>query len=138
MNRLRIGDFILFNKEHPCRITAMQKSKPGKHGSAKCTLEGKNLLNDKKHTMTLRGHDTPHYIDVSRRTLYCSYFEDDYAYVMDDNDEEEPIVITKKELIDQQSDYPDGCDVVLMDIKYEINDEKISHTIVMELKNMSE
>jgi translation elongation factor P/translation initiation factor 5A len=31
----------------------MHKSKPGKHGSAKCTLDGKNLLNDKKHAMTL-------------------------------------------------------------------------------------
>ena len=33
MNTLRIGKFILFNsnKDQPCKIIAINKSKPGKH-----------------------------------------------------------------------------------------------------------
>lgn len=140
MNRLRVGDFILFNsnKEQPCKIIAISKSKPGKHGSAKCSLEGRNLLNEKKHTMTLRSHDSPHYINVTHRTLYCSYFDDNYANVIDEEGNEESVLITEKELIDKQSEFEDGCDVTLMDINFELNDEKVSYTIVTEIKESSE
>ena len=88
--------------------------------------------------MTLRSHDSPHYINVTRRTLYCSYFDDNYANVMDDEGNEESILITKQDLIKKQDEFEDGCDVTLMDIDFELNDEKISYTIVTEIKETSE
>jgi translation elongation factor P/translation initiation factor 5A len=135
LNKLKKGDCILFNDEHPCKISTIQKSAPGKHGSAKYSLMGKNLLTDKTHSMLLTHHDNPHFINVSRRTLYCSYFDDNYAYTIDEVGNEESFLITKIDLLEKQNDkkYIDGCDITIMDITYEVNDEEYLHNVVTEL-----
>ena len=44
-------------KGFPCKGTAVQNAKPGKHGSAKVILEGKDILTDKVYGCTYNAGD---------------------------------------------------------------------------------
>jgi translation initiation factor 5A len=46
---LRIGSYALIDNE-PCQIVDIEKSKPGKHGSAKIRASGISLFDGKKKT----------------------------------------------------------------------------------------
>jgi len=52
---LKVGKLVVIDGE-PCKITSIQKSKPGKHGSAKARVEGSSLLTGQKKTL-LKGTD---------------------------------------------------------------------------------
>ena len=47
---LKEGRYVVIDNE-PCRITSIQKSKPGKHGSAKARVEGISLFTGSKKTL---------------------------------------------------------------------------------------
>jgi len=47
VNSLKIGNIILI-EDIPCKITSIEKSKPGKHGAAKARIVGVALFTDKK------------------------------------------------------------------------------------------
>jgi translation elongation factor P/translation initiation factor 5A len=133
MNDLRTGDHILFANEFPCRLREIKKSAPGKHGHAKYSLKGTDLLCGKTRTMVCTHHDHPHYVTVNRRNLYCTYFEDDHAYTIDDGGNEESFRV-KDNLLAEAEKYPDGCDIVVMDIEYNIKDKCYEHNVVLEFK----
>ncbi|OKY78120.1 MAG: Translation elongation factor P (EF-P)/(eIF-5A) [Candidatus Methanohalarchaeum thermophilum] len=44
------GDYIMMDEE-PCKITKMQVSSPGKHGSAKANITAEGLFDGKKRNM---------------------------------------------------------------------------------------
>merc|ERR1712226_1056502 len=46
--QVRKGGFIVI-KGHACRVADVVKSKPGKHGPAKCTFVGTGLFNGKRY-----------------------------------------------------------------------------------------
>ncbi len=48
---LKVGSYIVIN-DHPCKIVEMEKSKTGKHGSAKVRIVGISLLDGSKRTLT--------------------------------------------------------------------------------------
>lgn len=50
MKDLKEGKFVVIDNE-PCRITSIQKSKPGKHGAAKMRVEGASLFTGNKKTL---------------------------------------------------------------------------------------
>ena len=52
---LKEGKLVIIDDE-PCKITSIQKSKPGKHGSAKARVEGMSLLTGHKKSL-LKGTD---------------------------------------------------------------------------------
>jgi len=134
MNKLKKGNFILFNEENPCRILQISKSKPGKHGSAKYNLMGKCLLTGKKCNMLCTGHDVPHYVDTSVRTLYCSYIDDGYAITIDDMGNENNFKITSNELLEKAEQFCEDCDIVVMDVNYVVDSEDYKHTIVTDIR----
>ena len=137
-NDVRVGSFLLFNEEFPCKVTRINKSKPGKHGSAKYSLFGTDLLTNKTKNTVCSSHDKPHFIDVSRRTLYCQYFDENYACVIDDSGNEEEILITQESLLELKDKFEDGCDAELMDISYIVNDKEFNHTVVTNLKESND
>ncbi|MCX8191608.1 MAG: translation initiation factor IF-5A [Nitrososphaerales archaeon] len=47
LGSLRVGSYIVLDGE-PCRIVEFEKSKPGKHGSAKVRVVGIGLFSDSK------------------------------------------------------------------------------------------
>ena len=47
---LKIGQHIIINDE-PCRIVEYERSKPGKHGSAKARIVGIGILDGAKRTL---------------------------------------------------------------------------------------
>ncbi len=50
MGDLRVGKYVIID-EHPCRIASIDKSKPGKHGAAKCNVVAISLVDSTKHTI---------------------------------------------------------------------------------------
>ena len=47
--RLKNGSPVII-KDHPCRVTDFSTAKPGKHGSAKAMVFGKDVFTDKMYT----------------------------------------------------------------------------------------
>ena len=50
MGDLKTGKYVIID-EHPCRIVAVDKSKPGKHGAAKINAVAISLFDNSKHTL---------------------------------------------------------------------------------------
>ena len=50
MGDLKVGKYVMID-DHPCRIVAMDKSKPGKHGSAKINVVAMSLYDNSKHSL---------------------------------------------------------------------------------------
>jgi translation initiation factor 5A len=67
-NRLKPGSLVMI-KGFPCKVTDTTTAKPGKHGSAKVILKGKDILTDKVYDCTFHAGDM---VDAPRvkRTEY--------------------------------------------------------------------
>jgi translation initiation factor 5A len=55
-NRLKPGSLVMI-KGFPCKVTDVTTAKPGKHGSAKVILKGKDILTDKVYDCTYHAGD---------------------------------------------------------------------------------
>ena len=55
-NRLKPGSLIMM-KGFPCKVTDVSTAKPGKHGSAKVILKGKDILTSKVYECTYHAGD---------------------------------------------------------------------------------
>merc|ERR1712070_723406 len=55
-NRLKIGSLVMI-KGNPCKVTEVSTAKPGKHGSAKVILKGKDILTSKVYECTFHAGD---------------------------------------------------------------------------------
>ena len=56
VGKLKVGRYIIIDG-HPCKITKIQTSAPGKHGSAKARIEGISLFDGSKHSIIKPTHD---------------------------------------------------------------------------------
>ena len=50
MKDIKEGKFVVIDDE-PCKVTSVQKSKPGKHGAAKMRVEGMSLFTGSKKSL---------------------------------------------------------------------------------------
>jgi len=50
VRNLKVGRYIIID-DIPCKITAMTKSKPGKHGGAKAKIDGTGIFNKQKKSL---------------------------------------------------------------------------------------
>ena len=55
-NRLKNGSLVMV-KGNPCKVTEASTAKPGKHGSAKVILKGKDILTGKVYECTFHAGD---------------------------------------------------------------------------------
>ncbi len=49
---LKVGSFVVIDRE-PCRVVEIEKSKPGKHGSAKARIVGIGIFDGVKRTINV-------------------------------------------------------------------------------------
>lgn len=54
--RLKSGSLVMM-KGFPCKVTEVSTAKPGKHGSAKVILKGKDILTGKQYECTYHSGD---------------------------------------------------------------------------------
>ena len=45
--RMKPGSLLMMKETFPCKVTAFSTAKPGKHGSAKAMITGKDIFTDK-------------------------------------------------------------------------------------------
>ena len=50
LKQVKEGGYLMIDGE-PCRVTKLELSKPGKHGSAKARVEGVGIFDDKKRSL---------------------------------------------------------------------------------------
>jgi len=74
-NRLKPGSLVMI-KGNPCKVTEVTTAKPGKHGSAKVIMKGKDILTDKVYDCTYHAGDM---VDapICKRTEYTLLNIDD-------------------------------------------------------------
>ena len=85
-NRLKPGSLVMV-KGNPCKVTDVTTAKPGKHGSAKVILKGKDILTQKVYECTFHAGDM---VDapIVKRTEYTLLNIDEDALELLDNDGE--------------------------------------------------
>lgn len=67
-NQLKQGGYVVLDG-HPCKITNIARSKPGKHGHAKVVVTGTDIFTSKKHDAGVpAGHSMD--VPVVKRTSY--------------------------------------------------------------------
>lgn len=85
-NRLKNGSLVMI-KGNPCKVTDVSTAKPGKHGSAKVILKGKDILTSKVYECTYHAGDM---VDapITKRVEYTLLNIDDTALeLLDTNGE---------------------------------------------------
>merc|ERR1712113_353982 len=75
--RAKPGTLIMLKEQFPCKVTAFSTAKPGKHGSAKAMITGKDIFTDKQYEETFgTGDMTPRPIVSKTEYLCCDVNED--------------------------------------------------------------
>jgi len=66
-----------------CVVKSVQRSKPGKHGHAKCRIEATGLIDGQKRIFVKPAHDTIESPLIEKKTAQVLSIKDDLANVMD-------------------------------------------------------
>ena len=85
-NRLKNGSLIMI-KGFPCKVTEVTTAKPGKHGSAKVILKGKDILTNKIYECTYHAGDMVDAPIVKRIEYQLLNIEDTTLELLDDKGE---------------------------------------------------
>ena len=101
-NRLKPGSLVMI-KGNPCKVTDVSTAKPGKHGSAKVILKGKDILTDKVYDCTFHAGDMVDAPLVKRVEYTLLNIDDESLQLMDSQGEmkEDVNIPTAEHLKDQ-------------------------------------
>ncbi len=83
-NRLKPGSLIMI-KGNPCKVTETTTAKPGKHGSAKAMIVGKDIFTDKQYEETFHTTEMIPAPIVSRTEYMLCDVTDEGALSLMDN-----------------------------------------------------
>jgi len=84
--RLKNGSLVMV-KGFPCKVTDVSTAKPGKHGSAKVILKGKDILTDKTYDCTFHSGDMVPAPIVKRDEFTLLNIDDMNLELLDNNGE---------------------------------------------------
>lgn len=94
---------ILMIKDRPCKVIDMAISQPGKHGGAKNTVTGLDILNDKKCKETFNHHSHIIVPEVVRNVYNLMYIGDEnYLSLIDNNSIERGDVILTEDKVSKK------------------------------------
>jgi len=79
---LKVGSYVVIN-DHPCKIVELEKSKTGKHGSAKVRIVGISLLDGSKRTLTAPADALVHVPIVEKKPAQILSISEDSVQLMD-------------------------------------------------------
>jgi translation initiation factor 5A len=85
-NRLKNGSLIMI-KGNPCKVTEASTAKPGKHGSAKVILKGRDILTAKIYECTFHAGDMVDAPIVKRNEYTLLNIDDTTLELLDENGE---------------------------------------------------
>jgi translation initiation factor 5A len=85
-NRLKPGSLVMI-KGNPCKVTEVSTAKPGKHGSAKVILKGKDLVTAKVYECTFHAGDMVDAPIVKRQEYTLLNIDDTTLELLDPNGE---------------------------------------------------
>merc|ERR1712070_101664 len=85
-NRLKNGSLVMI-KGNPCKVTEVSTAKPGKHGSAKVILKGKDILTAKVYECTFHAGDLVDAPIVKRNEYTLLNIDDTTLELLDGNGE---------------------------------------------------
>ena len=85
-NRLKPGSLVMI-KGNPCKVTEVSTAKPGKHGSAKVILKGRDILSAKIYECTYHAGDMVDAPLVSRAEYTLLNVDDDALELLDNQGE---------------------------------------------------
>lgn len=102
---LKRGQSIVINGE-PYKIVSLEKSKPGKHGSAKARITAIHVFNNTKKSIVSPVNAKIDVPLIEKRTAQVVYMEDDSVQLMDLESYESFFALkpTEKEMLDKLSD----------------------------------
>merc|ERR1712100_870973 len=80
-NRLKPGSLVMI-KGNPCKVTDTTTAKPGKHGSAKVILKGKDILTDKVYDCTYHSGDMVDAPITKRDEFVLLNIDDDFIELL--------------------------------------------------------
>jgi len=118
---VKVGYHVVVN-DKPCKIVEVNKSKPGKHGSAKLTFFGVCIFTDSKQQGTAQAHATVQVPQIKRLEYQLvDITEDGFLQLMDDKGE-----------LKEDLELPSGADQALGDELQERfeADEELNVTII--------
>ena len=75
--RRKPGSLLMMKGDFPCRVTSFSTAKPGKHGSAKAMITGKDIFTDKQYEETFGTGDMIPAPVVVKTEYTCLDVEDD-------------------------------------------------------------
>eukprot|EP00617_Octactis_speculum_P023490 CAMPEP_0185756110 /NCGR_PEP_ID=MMETSP1174-20130828/14555_1 /TAXON_ID=35687 /ORGANISM="Dictyocha speculum, Strain CCMP1381" /LENGTH=167 /DNA_ID=CAMNT_0028434929 /DNA_START=53 /DNA_END=556 /DNA_ORIENTATION=- len=78
------GGYIMMNKR-PCKVSEIQISKPGKHGSSKCRIFAKEIFTGLKHEDTMPSHETVSVPSITLTDFSVIHIEGGFLSLMDDH-----------------------------------------------------
>jgi len=85
-NRLKNGSLIMI-KGFPCKVTEVTTAKPGKHGSAKVIMKGRDILTAKIYECTMHAGDLVDAPIVKRNEFTLLNIDDTTLELLDSNGE---------------------------------------------------
>ena len=75
--RAKPGTLIMLKEQFPCKVTSFATAKPGKHGSAKAMITGKDIFTDKQYEETFGTGDMTPAPEVSKVEYVCMSIDGD-------------------------------------------------------------
>ena len=82
ISELKVGSYIMMDGA-PCKISKMDRSAPGKHGHAKYRLEAIGILDSRKRTTIMSGHNKVQVPIIEKKDAQVLSISGDKAQVMD-------------------------------------------------------
>lgn len=82
-NSIKVGSYIVID-EVACRVSSVDTSKPGKHGSAKCRIVASGLLDGKRREIVTPATDNVQVPVIEKKTAQVLSVTDGLANVMDE------------------------------------------------------
>lgn len=79
---IRVGGYVIID-DHPCRVVESEKSKTGKHGSAKVRIVGISLLDGSKHVFVGPADSSVIVPIIDKRTAQVTAILGDTVQLMD-------------------------------------------------------
>ena len=80
--RMKPGSLIMLKGEFPCKVVSFSTAKPGKHGSAKAMITGKDIFTDKQYEETFGTGDMIPRPVVKKLEYVCLSIDGDYLQLM--------------------------------------------------------
>lgn len=123
-NDMRVGHVVLL-KQHPCKVTQINRSKPGKHGKAKFTTTGIDIFTSKKHQDIIR--DEARLVKVTKTSyMLMDINVDGYlSLMMDDGTERIDIQLVDGELADNIRKHFEAEATLMIEVQRAMNQEQV-------------